>query len=117
MRAFRYVIEARVREAEQRGDFESLANKGKPLPVDPLDSLPEETRMDGYVMRSTGSIPEEVKLLKAIETWTRELEGCERELDAAELRTRIRDARLRLSILFENAGRRHLVAALARGEK
>jgi hypothetical protein len=121
MRNFSRLVETRIQEAERRGELKNLPGSGKPLPPDPLDGLPQEARIDGLIVRSTGTIPEEVTLLKSIEQWTAALQALPADRaegeEAQQLRARIRDARLRLSILFENAGRNHLVAALAKGDK
>jgi len=42
---FEKLVEERIKEAQQRGDFKALHGAGKPLPVDDAGMVPEEFRL------------------------------------------------------------------------
>ena len=50
----------------QKGDFENLAGKGKPLVIDDDSHIPNELRMAYKIMKNAGFIPPEVDERKAI---------------------------------------------------
>ena len=97
-------IEARIQEAQSRGDLDNLPGKGQPLPEDETDSLPQEQRAEALLLRTTGAA-EEVALLKDLaelrERFDRLPPGEERQ----QLRETIRAKAVRLSLMFERAGK------------
>ncbi len=46
----------------ERGEFDNLAGRGKPLVMEDLSAVPEELRMAYKVMKNAGCIPPEVEL-------------------------------------------------------
>jgi hypothetical protein len=111
------LVEARIVAAERRGDLSGLANAGKPLAPDPIDALPRDARLEAMLARMGGAAPEEVALLRAVEADEAALEAATSDEERRAIRLRLRASRLRLSVLFEAAGRREMAAALARGER
>lgn len=98
-------IEARIQEAQSRGELENLRGKGQPLPDDTeVSSLPEEQRGEALLLRITGAA-EEVSMLRDLaelrERFDRLPPGNERE----ELREVMRAKAVRLSLIFERAGK------------
>lgn len=104
-RDFSALVEARIKEAEARGDFNDLPGKGKPLPPDDLAGLSYEERIAALIHRSAGSAPEEVELLREIAALEEAL-GKEAEPEKIRaMRETLGKKKLRLSILFESSGR------------
>src|SRR6478672_13390321 len=68
-------IEARIKEAMERGEFDNLPGKGKPLDLDAYFATPEHLRMAYSILKSADIIPEEMELL-------REIEGLKKSLDS-----------------------------------
>ncbi|MCG5516672.1 MULTISPECIES: DnaJ family domain-containing protein [unclassified Ectothiorhodospira] len=60
------MVEARIEEAERRGDFQNLPSAGKPLNLEDDSMVPEELRTAYRLLRNSGFIPEEVRLRKEI---------------------------------------------------
>ncbi len=46
----------------ERGEFDNLAGRGKPLVMEDLSAVPEELRMAYKVMKNAGCVPPEVEL-------------------------------------------------------
>jgi len=98
-------IEARIQEAQSRGELENLPGKGQPLPDEPeVSALPEEQRAEALLMRITGAV-EEVAMLRELaelrEHFDRLPPGDERQ----ELREVMRAKAVRLSLMFERTGK------------
>ncbi len=98
-------IEARIQEAQSRGELENLPGKGQPLPDEPeVSALPEEQRAEALLLRITGAV-EEVAMLRELselrERFDRLPPGDERQ----ELRDVMRAKAVRLSLMFERAGK------------
>lgn len=62
MDVFAIIAERKIREAMERGEFNSLAGRGKPLVMEDLSAVPEELRMAYKVMKNAGCVPPEVEL-------------------------------------------------------
>lgn len=59
-------IEQQIRAAIERGDFDNLAGKGRPLDLDAYFNTPEDMRMAFAMLKSNDFVPEEVEILKEI---------------------------------------------------
>jgi hypothetical protein len=60
------IAEERIREAMEKGEFDNLPNKGKPLNLDDDSLVPEDLRMAYRVLKNTGYLPPELELKKEI---------------------------------------------------
>jgi len=63
---FDKAVEAVIKEAMERGEFENLSGKGKPIDLTAYFGTPEEVRMAHSVLKNAGMKPREVDLLKEI---------------------------------------------------
>jgi Domain of unknown function (DUF1992) len=64
--AFERIVEAMIKEAMERGEFDNLPGKGKPIDLTEYFETPEEVRLANSVLKSAGMTPREVDLLKEI---------------------------------------------------
>lgn len=60
------IAEERIREAIERGDFEELEYKGKPLEIKEDPFVPEELRVAYRMLKNAGFLPKEIELRKEI---------------------------------------------------
>lgn len=63
---FDKLVEAIIKEAQERGDFENLPGKGKPMDLYAYFETPEDVRMAYSVLKNAGMTSREVELLKEI---------------------------------------------------
>lgn len=77
MFGFESIIERRIQEAMERGEFDDLAGKGKPLVFEDDTFVPEDLRMAYRVLKNAGYLPPEVLAEK-------EIQKAEDLLDATE---------------------------------
>lgn len=66
------LVEQRILEAEQRGEFADLPGAGRPLELDDDPLVPEELRVAHRVLKNAGFVPPEVEDIRSL----RELEAC-----------------------------------------
>jgi hypothetical protein len=64
--AFERIVEAMIREAMERGEFDNLPGKGKPIDLSEYFETPEEVRLANSVLKSAGMTSREVDLLREI---------------------------------------------------
>jgi hypothetical protein len=62
------IAEERIREAIERGDFDDLPGKGKPLDLEDDSHLPQDLRMAYKILKNANCLPPELELRKEIRT-------------------------------------------------
>jgi hypothetical protein len=87
-------VEAQIRDAIERGDFDDLPNKGKPLDLSEWQKTPEHLRMSYSILKNAGYSPSEVYTKKEIVALR---EAIEQETDE-EKKTRLLNKLNALSI-------------------
>lgn len=99
MQVFEAIVEQRIAEACQRGDFDDLPGAGRPLELDDDRLVPEELRMAYRIMKNAGFVPPEVQVMKDIAELERLVQASEGVQRSAAMR------RLRLLTLQMSASR------------
>jgi len=66
MFSFEKIAERRIREAIQKGDFDNLKGKGKPLKFEDDSHIPPDLRMAYKILRNAGFLPPELMAEKEI---------------------------------------------------
>jgi hypothetical protein len=67
MDLFAVIAERRIQEAMERGEFDDLPGKGKPLDLEDDDPMvPGELRMAYRMLKNAGMLPPELELRKEI---------------------------------------------------
>jgi hypothetical protein len=99
------LIEEKIREAMERGEFDDLPGKGKPLDLDAYFATPEDVRLGYSVLKSAGCAPVEVELQKEIESLKARLDVSDDERERQSLRKEIEGKTLKLNLLMDGAQR------------
>ncbi len=74
------LAEEKIAQALERGDFDNLPGKGKPVPAEEtLHFVPEEMRMTFRILKNAGVVPEEVTLMREIDDLVRLLDAEEED--------------------------------------
>jgi hypothetical protein len=63
---FDKLIESIIKEAQERGEFDNLPGKGKPIDLSAYFDTPEDVRMAYSILKNAGMNSREVDLLKEI---------------------------------------------------
>ena len=85
MDAISIIAEQRIREACERGDFDSLPGAGKPLELEDDSHIPEDLRMAYKLLKNAGYVPEEVLDRKEAQSIVDALEKCGDEQEKLEV--------------------------------
>jgi len=64
--SFDRIVEAIIKEALERGEFDNLPGNGKPIDMTEHFETPEEVRLANSVLKNAGMTAREVDLLKEI---------------------------------------------------
>lgn len=85
------IVERRIAEAIERGDFDYLPGAGRPLTLDDDQLVPEELRAAFRIMKNAGYVPDEVRLFAEIRSAEQLLmkAGNDEERVAASARVRL----------------------------
>lgn len=98
---FDKLVEEKIREAMEAGEFDRLEGAGRPVNLDAYFAAPEDLRAGYSVLKNAGVVPEEAQLLKEI---SEAKEALAKAPDAArreELGRRLRGLRLKLDLITE----------------
>jgi len=79
MYAFQKIVEEKIREAIERGEFDTLDGMGKPLQTDAPTRIPPELRLAYKIMKNAGLLPPEMQTLREIERLEQLLPGIDDE--------------------------------------
>lgn len=64
---FEHIVEERIRRAQQRGLFDNLAGRGKPLPKDVIgDTVSEDLRLSYRILKNADCLPPEMEVQREI---------------------------------------------------
>lgn len=72
---FDKIAEERIRESIERGDFDDLQGKGKPLNLEDDSHLPADLRLAYKILKNANCLPPELELRKEIRTTEALLSG------------------------------------------
>ena len=100
------LVEKIIREAIERGEFDDLKGKGRPIDLEAYFNTPEDLRMAYSLLLSNEFVPVEVETMKEISALKDELKKCTNDSDKASLRSRIEQKELALRLSLEGRKRR-----------
>jgi len=60
------IIEKKIKEAEERGEFENLPGRGRPLKLDDDSRIPADLRLAYKILKNADCLPPEIELQKEI---------------------------------------------------
>jgi hypothetical protein len=96
------LIDEKIREAMENGEFDNLPGKGKPLDLDAYFATPADLRLGYSVLKSAGCAPVEVELQKEIEALKAQLADCADEGKRHALGKEIESRTLKLNLLLDS---------------
>jgi hypothetical protein len=60
------IVEERIREAQENGEFDNLPGQGQPLPLDDNNHIPEDLRIAYKILKNADCLPPEIQEKKEI---------------------------------------------------
>ncbi len=103
--SFDRIVEALIKEAQERGEFDNLPGKGKPIDLTAYFETPEEVRLAQSVLKNAGMTSPEVQLLKEIAELRQLLEAVTDESKKQEIRKRIEQKQMEFNLMMERQKR------------
>ena len=103
--AFDRIVEAIIKEAMERGEFDNLSGKGKPIDLSEYFETPEEVRLAHSVLKSAGMTPREVDLLKEIAELKQIRAALVDEKKKQEIGKQIQQKQVEFSLMLERQKR------------
>jgi hypothetical protein len=103
--SFDKIVEALIKEAQERGEFDNLPGKGKPIDLSSYFETPEEVRLAQSVLKNAGMTSPEVEILKEIAE-LRQVQGTiADEAKKQEIRKRIEQKQMEFNLMMERQKR------------
>ena len=99
--SFDRIVEAIIKEAMERGEFDNLPGKGKPIDLTEYFETPEEVRIAYSVLKNAGMTSREVDLLKEIAELKQVREALLDEKKKQEIDKQIRQKQVEFSVRME----------------
>jgi hypothetical protein len=103
--ALERIAEALIQQAMERGEFDNLPGRGKPIDLTEYFETPEEVRMANSVLKSAGMTSREVDLLKEIAELKQVLNAVLDESKKQEIGQQIRQKQVEFSLMMERQKR------------
>ena len=92
-------VEEAIQAARERGEFDNLKGRGKPLDHSEYFSQPEDLRIAHHLLRNAGFVPPEVDLLREIGELKEALRACADEAEHGRLTREIDRRRAQIELL------------------
>lgn len=99
--SFDKIVEALIKEAQERGEFDNLPGKGKPIDLTEYFEAPEEIRVAQSVLKNAGMMSPEVQLLKEIAELRQVLAAIVNETKKEEIQKQIQQKQIEFSLMME----------------
>jgi len=103
--SFDRIVEAAIKEAMERGEFDNLPGKGKPIDLTEYFETPEEIRVANSVLKNAGMTSREADLLKEIAELKRVLVAVLDEKKRQEIKKQIQQKQVEFSLMMERQKR------------
>ena len=102
---FDKLIEEKIKQAQERGEFDNLPGKGKPVDLTAYFETPEDVRLAQSVLKNAGIKSREVELLNEIAGLKEVLASLQDEKKKTEIQKRIQEKQIEFSVMMESQKR------------
>jgi len=102
---FDKMVESMIKDAQERGEFDNLPGKGKPIDLTAYFDTPEDIRVAQSVLKNAGMTSREVALLKEIAELKQALLVVANEKKKEEIKKQIEEKQLNFSLMMERQKR------------
>ncbi len=103
--SFDRIVETIIKEAMERGEFDNLPGKGKPIDLTEYFEMPEEIRLANSVLKNAGMASREVDLLHEIAELKQMQEAVVDEKEKQQIDRQIRQKQIEFSLMMERQKR------------
>jgi hypothetical protein len=103
--SFDKIVEALIKEAQERGEFENLPGKGKSIDLTSYFEMPEDIRVAQSVLKNAGMTSPEVQLLKEIAELRDLASGIIDENKRKEIQKQLQQKQIEFNLMMERQKR------------
>jgi len=103
--SFNKIVEAIIREAQERGDFDNLPGKGKPIDLTAYFDTSEDVRNAYSLLKNAGMVPVEIELLQEIAALKERLATIYEEQERKRILKIICEKELQYNVMVERQKR------------
>jgi len=103
--SFDKIVESIIQEAMQRGEFDNLSGRGKPIDLTEYFNTPEDVRLAQYMLKNAGMVPVEVELLQEIAALKEKTLSVESEYEREEYRKIMEEKQMQFNLSLERRRR------------
>lgn len=94
-------VEEIIRQAQERGEFDNLKGRGKPLDLTAYFETPEDVRMAYSILQNAGMISAEIELLQEITALKERLATTHDESMKRKVKKLISEKQLQFDLMME----------------
>jgi deoxycytidine triphosphate deaminase len=99
------IVEEMIKQAQERGEFDNLPGKGKPIDLTEYFEMPEDVRVAQTMLKDAGMAPREVDLLKEIAGLRQILAMVVDEKKKQEIQKQIQEKQIEFNLRMEKRKR------------
>ncbi len=99
------IVEEMIKKAQERGEFDNLPGKGKPIDLTGYFEMPEDVRVAQTMLKNAGMKSREVELLKEIAELRQVLVKVVNEKKKQEIQKQIQEKQIEFSLMMERQRR------------
>ncbi len=103
--SFDKIVEAMIRDAQERGEFDNLSGKGRPIDLTSYFEMPEDVRLAQSILKNAGMTSPEVQLLKEIVELRQVLAAVMDQKKKDEIQKRLQEKQIELNLMIERQKR------------
>ena len=103
--SFDKIVESLIKQAMERGEFDDLPGKSKPIDLSEYFETPEDIRVAQSVLKNAGMTLREVDLLKEIAQLKEIMNALLDDRKKAEIQKQIHEKQIELSLMMERRKR------------
>ena len=98
-------VDAIIKEAQERGDFDNLKNKGKPIDLSAYFETPEDVRMAFALLQNAGIVNPQVELLQEIAALKERLATTYEESQRSRIKKILTEKQLQFDVMLDKQKR------------
>lgn len=95
------IVEIMIKEAQERGDFDNLPGKGRPIDLAAYFNTPEEIRLTHTILKNAGMVPAEIELLQEIAALKEGLTTTYEEKERSRIKKIMREKQLQFNVMMD----------------
>jgi len=100
---FQKIVEKKIKEAMDKGEFDDLPGRGKPIAFEDDSNIPEDLRLAFKVLKNADCLPPELQLKKEIRQMEDMLEGIPDEKEKYRQIKKINYKIMQLNLMGKNS--------------